>query len=284
MAQANRYLPNAAERIKEILAEVQVATERELKVRLERDPVSEKRWGIRGYFPWTVGFALQGLINRGVKKLGYRGRVRLGSGTPSAFYSLNETQYSHVEKLIQEKRKLTYYVNALITEGGVAAAHAEELFLDGMSTLNFNCLGRDVSEFRGRKVASSGSGPPPNIDFVMEKNGITYGVDIKNWIKYERDTVLKVKQKVDVAIQLNLVPFIIARYVDDDTMYREIIKRGGLVYRFWDLLIPSSFYSLAAQARDLLGYPVTATDVLPDLMGSEILNLHEKKRMELEPI
>jgi len=131
---------------------------------------------------------------------------------------------------------------------------------------------------------SSVAGPPSDLDFVMKKDETTYGADVKNWTKSEMETILEVKQKVNTAAQLGLAPFIMACYVDDDRMYREVIQKGGLVYRFWDLLVPSTFSSLATRVRDLLGYPVLATDVLPSAMSAFIVNLHRRKAAELKSI
>jgi hypothetical protein len=137
-------------------------------------------------------------------------------------------------------------------------------------------MGRDVSKLGDKEVRHPPAGPPPDVDFVFEKDGITYGVDVKNWLAYEKKNVPKINKKLDVCRQLDIVPYIVARYIDDDTMYR-IISQGGLVYRYWDLLIPVSFDSLAKRVRELLGFPVIATDVLPEQMKTEILNLHTLK-------
>ena len=49
-----------------------------------------------------------------------------------------------------------------------------------------------------------------NLDFIVKKNGVVYGVDLKNWIKYERRTGLLAISKVALAVQLGVVPFIVS--------------------------------------------------------------------------
>jgi len=117
---------------------------------------------------------------------------------------------------------------------------------------------------------------PPNLDFVIERDHVIYGVDIKNWIKYEYNTRYAVISKVFLALQLKIVPFIITRYIDKDTIYREVIKRGGICYPYRTLLIPPTFDSLATQAVSLLGYPVSAVGTLPKYKREWINTLHLK--------
>jgi len=116
---------------------------------------------------------------------------------------------------------------------------------------------------------------PPNLDFIIEKDKIVYGVDIKNWIKYEYETRREVISKVRIALKLGIFPFIIARYVDKDTIYTEIIKKGGICYYFKTLLFPISFSGLAKEANEVLGYPTLAADFLPNHKIEWIKKLHK---------
>jgi len=251
--------PRVAEampRISEILGEVSVATDRELKVRLEKT-----------FFPWVVGRALGVLINdEVVEKVGYPGRRRIVGTDVVSFYVLSGTNYDSVKDLIKKKKDVSEGVANVLTGVSPAGAHAEDLFEHAFLSLGFKFHGRDVSEFSGRKVHGVSGKEPPNVDFVFERDGLLYGVDVKNWIRYEWDTRDDVNMKVRVARQLGLVPFIIARYVDEDIAYNAVIKRGGIVYRYGDLLVPSLYESLARAARETLGYPMLAIDALPDYL------------------
>lgn len=164
------YAPLAKTRILELLQEKNVATEREIKVNLERDPVAESRWNIRGFFPWVIGFAIQALLQEEkIESHGYGGRIRLGSGTPAKFYSLKSVPYPEIEGLIAEKRRISKYINALLTEQGVATIHAEEIIREAFEQLNFKFIDRDVSKLGNKEVKPPPTGPPPNVDFVFEK-------------------------------------------------------------------------------------------------------------------
>lgn len=195
-------------------------------------------------------------------------------------YVLKETEYSEVEWIIKEKIEVSKAVNAQLTGRSVAAYFAEDLFDEALekTPLNFKIHNRNASEFGERCVQSGERGPPPDLDFICERDNVIYGIDIKNWIRYEKDTVPEVKKKVDAALQLNIVPFVIARYMDKETMFAEVIQKGGLVYQYVDLLFPMALSSLARRAEELLGYPIRCVDSLPLFMSEYILDLHNRRR------
>ena len=88
--------------------------------------------------------------------------------------------------------------------------------------------------------------------------------------------IIMVIAKVELAIQLGIVPFIIARYVDRDTIYKEIIEKKGLCYPYQMLLVPTSYESLAREANALLGYPILAVDSLPSYKVKFLQKLHSR--------
>jgi len=64
-------------------------------------------------------------------------------------------------------------------------------------------------------------------------------------------------------MELDVIPTICARYVDKDTIFNEIILKGGLCYIYKQLIFPTSFRSLADDANRILGYPTLAVNELP---------------------
>jgi hypothetical protein len=81
-------------------------------------------------------------------------------------------------------------------------------------------------------------------------------------------------KKVKCALDLEAVPFIIARYVDKETIYKGVFLKGGICYPYGTLLLPPSLDSLADKARDLLGYPILALETLPKYKVEWINKLH----------
>jgi hypothetical protein len=202
----DKYEQNAESAILETISQQQVVTDRELKVRLERR-----------FFPWVVGRTVNLLIEKGEVRIVHPPGRKGGMGTPDNFYLDKSADYERLLKLILRKKRVSVYVNSLLTKLSPAGFFAEEVFESAFSALRFKIHGTNVSEFRGKKVIGVPGKQPPDLDFVIEKDKIVYGVDIKNWIKYEFDSVDEVKRKVDLAVQLGITPFICARYVDKDT-------------------------------------------------------------------
>jgi len=258
----DEYEESAEVKILEVISQHQVVTDRELKVRLERE-----------FFPWVIGRVVNRLINDGKVRLvhppGRKGRM----GTPSNFYMDLSANYEQNLPLLLRKRKVSSYVNSLLTRLSPAGFHAENVFESAFNSLRFEIVGRDVSELGDKRVKHVSGKEPPNLDFVIKRNKVIYGVDIKNWIKYEFDSVSEVMGKVDLATQLGIVPFICARYVDKATLYG-IVKIPGIVYRYETLILPPEFRTLAMEASRLLGYPVLAVDVLPAFKLEFMSKLH----------
>lgn len=252
--------------IEDIIAQQKVVTDREVKVRLEDK-----------FFPWVTGRALDTMERDGViRRVGYVGRRTVRGRVPEVFYAPYGMEYERIVGTIIQKRRVTRDINAILTAHAPAGTHAEDLFEETFEALGFKIHGRDVSEFKGRHVLGVQGKQPPNLDFVIERDRVVYGVDVKNWIKYEYNTRHAVISKVLLALQLKIVPFIIARYVDKDTIYRRVIEKGGICYPYRTLLVPPIFDSLATQAGSLMGYPILAVGTLPKYKVDWINTLHLK--------
>ena len=261
----DRYEEDARGRVIELVAGLKVVTNRELQVRLEKE-----------FFPWVVGRATTALLRE--KKLrshGYRGRRRIGRGVPSRFFSLPNTPYAEIEEIIRKKREVSALVNNQLTGEAPAGYHAENIFLEALTgPLGFKLHGQNTSEFGGHRVKGKSNKQPPDLDFIIERDGVIYGVDVKNWIKYDTVSKNEIISKVSVALQLRVVPFIVARYVDKQTIFKEVIQKGGIVYIYETLFLPPYLSSLAEEAKNLLGYPILAIDSLPAYKLSRIEEIH----------
>lgn len=257
----------AKPRIEETIAQTRVVTDRELKVRLEKE-----------FFPWIIDRALKVMIHEGIiRGVGYAGRRSLSKRIPGHFLTLYGTDYNRIVGILEEKRAVSRDINAILTAHAPAGAHAEDLFERAFLELDFKIHKRNASDFRGKEVRERVAGRQlPDLDFIIEKDKVVYGVDVKNWIKYEYATRTEVSRKVSLALDLEVVPFIIARYVDKETIYKEFYLKGGLCYPYGTLLIPPSYESLADRAGSLLGYPILAVDTLPVYKVKWIETLHRK--------
>ena len=231
----DQFEEEAAPAIEELVATQRVVTEREVKVRLEDR-----------FFPWVTGRALTKMVETGlILKQGLAGRR--GKIETKNFFSLPDLSYDDIVGLMREKRVVAREVSAMLTGHAPATYFAEDLFERAFRTLEFEIIDRDASEYKGKRALGVRGKEPPNVDFIIKRDGVTYGADIKNWLRYEVMTREEIKSKVNVALQLDIVPFVIARYVDKATIFKEIIEKGGICYRY-KTLRPTSTYSATQPA------------------------------------
>ena len=194
----DEYFERAKTSIEEVIAQQRVVTERELKVRLEDD-----------FFPWVVTRALKALVSSG--RIVPQGRAgRRGKMETKIFYSLPDFAYDEIVGEMREKRDVSREVVAMLTGQAPATYFAEDVFEKAFRALDFEIIDRDASEYKGRKTIGVAKKEPPNLDFILKRDNVVYGVDIKNWLGYEYSTRAKVTFKVNLALQLGIVPFIVA--------------------------------------------------------------------------
>ena len=259
----DKYEQDAATQILELVSQFKIVTDRELKVRLGKC-----------FFPWVVGRGVNRLVSDGEIRVVHPPGRKGSMGSPDNFFMDPNGDYDKLIGLILKKRRISAYVNSLLTRASPAGFFAEELFDIAFQTLQFKIHGYDVSEFRGKKVTSIAGKEPPNLDFIIEKDKIVYGVDVKNWIKFEFDTKIEVMDKVKLAQELGIVPFICARYIDKET-FHNIVEIPGIVYMYRTLIIPPEFREIAEEASTLLGYPVLCAPALPNYKLEFIKSLND---------
>ena len=122
-----RDMEKAKPHLEDFVLQQKAATERELKVRLEKD-----------FFPWVVSRALvkmedDGMINR----MGYPGRTNKKFRMPETFCVPYGTAWADVASIIEKKRNTTRLVNAILTAHAPAGSHAENLFDAAFRSLDF---------------------------------------------------------------------------------------------------------------------------------------------------
>ena len=260
----DKYIEEAKESIEALIAEHRVVTERELKVRLEDK-----------FFPWLTKRALEELVGMGrVIPQGLSGRP--GLLETKKFFSLPNFRYDEIVGEMREKKAISKEINAQLTGHAPATYYAEDMFERAFVTLGFEILGRNASEYKGKKVEGTLGKVPPNLDFIIKRDRVIYGVDIKNWIRYEYVTRNEVKFKFNLAKQLGIIPFIVARYVDKSFLFQEIIEKGGICYCYRDLILSPYAEKLARVANQILGYPTIALDTLPTYKIERILFIHKR--------
>ncbi len=104
----------------------------------------------------------------------------------------------------------------------------------------------DVQEWEGRRWEKTGH----DLDRVIERDGVSYGVEIKNALDYiERDELVT---KLAMCAELRLRPLFIMRFAPKN--YIEMVRQaGGFTLLFEYQMYPPGYEDLARRLRDELG-------------------------------
>jgi hypothetical protein len=161
------YDVNAEKSIMKILDKEQVVFRNEFRYRLERE-----------YYHTVTDYAIKRLEQGKAYNNGFQlyrtalpGRRSISQGTPNVFYKVKSTEYGDILGVMKKKLELSEFVSEL---AGSAGFHAQYLWREGFKSLGYEILKEDVSEFEGNKVEGG------DIDFIAEKGGIRFGVEVKN--------------------------------------------------------------------------------------------------------
>jgi predicted RecB family endonuclease len=136
----------------------------------------------------------------------------------------------------------TAFTHALGSQG--------ELLVDAALPLaGFAPIARNVRSFNDRTWIASGH----NLDRIVQREGIYYGVEIKNTLPYiPRD---EFRIKLAICAHLGLTPLFVSRMAPKNYNY-EIIERGGVSWILGSQFYPFGQEELAEAIRQQLRLPV----------------------------
>jgi hypothetical protein len=131
-------------------------------------------------------------------------------------------------------------------------------------------LGRDVRALDGRRWTST----EHNLDRAFELDGVRYGVEIKNTLKYIPEDELGIKLKM--CETLGLRPLFIVRMMPKAWAWPRVIKGGGYVMMLGEQFYPVGHEAFAADVREHLRLPVSCPRRLSDGPIDKFRGWHDK--------
>ena len=146
----------------------------------------------------------------------------------------------------------------------------ELLVSDGFARFGFVQRGRNAREYGGKRWMRS----EHNLDFIVERDGRAYGIEVKNTLPYIDDKELFIK--LDLCDFLGVRPLFVVRALPKIWTF-EVIKRGGFVLQLKYHLYPLSHKALADKVRTVLGIPADAPRALYDGTMLRFVNWHERQ-------
>jgi len=212
------------------------------------------------HFHWITNRALrelkgQGLLQGETRPLKAGGSINL---LWHRSYRFHKRSAANLVRLVEE------YADPNI--GGVLGLHGETMVLEGFARSEFVMRGRNTRSFGEKTWEATGQ----NLDFLFERDGITYGIEVKNTLGY-------MDRGQDPA---QPIPWDQASFcgADDAQDLDERADRGGRVRAGpEDQLYPWTHKELARRVAHELGLPVDAPKALAEGTMGRFPKWHEKK-------
>jgi hypothetical protein len=226
---------------------------RQLEVRLEDD-----------YFHWVTNRAIRELVARGsvaaeVRPLKFGGNIHLQWNRSYRYYKRSA---SNVVKLVEE------YADPNIA--GAIGLHGEIMILEGFARFQFVMRGRNTGAYQGKEWKGTGH----NLDFIFERDGVAYGVEVKNTLGYM--DYKELQAKVKMCQFLGIRPVFVARMLPKSWI-KEVVDVGGFALILKYQLYPWTHRELAGRVSKGLGLPVDAPKALNEGTMKRFLRWHEKQ-------
>jgi hypothetical protein len=222
------------------------------------------------YFHWITSRALRHLV--ALKKVATDLEVirdlRDEDGTQLTlrFYRNPKHRY-----WLRQRNEMAALVRTFAGELGRALGQYGELLCDaGLGGAGFARAATKVREWKGRRWEQTAH----DLDRVYVRDGIEYGCEIKNTLKY-----LPVEErgvKIAMCKHLGLKPLFVVRWLPKDHIHK-IVNAGGFAILFEHQLYPIGQEALAEQVGKELGLPVKCLTELPPDAVARFVRLHERE-------
>ena len=230
----------------------QVFFSRQIEVRYEKD-----------WFHWITNRALRELITRGVIQ-DERRRISGNRSVHLMWHRSNRYYKRGADRLARLVEKYS--------DPNIAVAlglQGEMMVLEGFARRQFLTVGRNTNEFRSVKWKHT----EHNLDFIFEKDGISYGVEVKNTLGYMPHDELEMK--IEMCETLGLTPVFVVRMLPKSWI-KEITDARGFALILKYQLYPWAHRELARTIRDELGLPVDTPKALEDGTIDRFMRWHVK--------
>jgi hypothetical protein len=213
------------------------------------------------YFHWITNRALRELREAGLL-VGETRSLKTGGSINLVWYRgyrFYRRSAARLVTLVEE------YADPNI--GGVVGLHGEFMVLEGFARSEFVMRGRNTREFAGKVWTQTGH----NLDFIFERDGRAYGVEVKNTLGYmDYD---EFRTKIRICKFLGIHPVFAARMLPK-TWMNELITGGGYGLIMKYQLYPWTHKELAKRVASELGLPVDAPRTLAEGTMHRFLKWH----------
>lgn len=217
----------------------------------------------RTYFHWVTNRAIHQLeaerkITSEMRRLRTGGEVKLIWNRAYRYYR---------RAAVEVVRLIEAYADPNI--GGALGLHGEMLVLEAFARNQFVLRGRSVRELDGFAWKES----EHNLDLVFQRDGVTYGIEVKNTLSYIDYREFRIK--IRLCKTLGLRPVFAVRMLPK-TWIEELWREGGYAMILQYQLYPWSHQELARRVRTEFGLPVDAPRAIFQGTMDRFLRFHAR--------
>ncbi len=203
------------------------------------------------FFHWITHRAISDLISEGIvlserRKLVWGNEIKLLWHRRNRYYRRDAKR---VVSLVEE------YGDPAICDA--LGWHGEQMILAGFASRQFIQRGRNTRTFGDREWTDT----KHNLDFIFERDGKAYGIEVKNTLSYMDQAEFDIKIKI--CTHLGITPVFCARMLPKVWIH-ELAARGGYAMILKYQLYPWTHTELAQRVSKGLGLPVDAPRALKD--------------------
>jgi hypothetical protein len=223
----------------------------------------------KSYFHWITSRALKQLAAEGKLATDLRSMPDLrdedGKVLTLRFYRHKAHRYWQ-----RQANEIANLVRRFAGEMGHAIGAYGEILCDaGLGAAGFARMATNTREWNGVVWEETGH----NLDRIYVKDGIAYGCEIKNTLKYI--TTVEREIKTRMCALLGVKPLFVVRWLPKSHMY-DTIRAGGYGILFEHQLYPVGQESLAKEIRERLGLPAQCLREFPAGAVARFVKLHER--------
>jgi len=170
----------------------------------------------------------------------------------------------------REATKLVELVNEYSAPniGAALGLQGEALILEGFASIEFVMKGRDKNKYGAREWIESDH----DLDFIFERDGRAYGIEVKNTLGY-MDRI-EFETKIRLCRHLDIRPVFAARMLPRSWI-NDLINADGFALIIKYQLYPWAHRDLARNVRTELGLPVDAPRRLMGGTMARFLRWHD---------
>ena len=217
------------------------------------------------FFHWITARALRNLIEAGRVRM----EIRKLPSTGGAIHLFWNRRYRYYRRAADEVVQLvSEYADPNVA--GAIGIHGEGMVLGGFADSEFVLKARETSEWRGRRWTRTNH----DFDFIFERDGVAYGVEVKNTLGYPAHDEITIK--VAIAKFMRVTPVFVARMLPK-TVINEIWKAGGFALILKYQVYPYSHRALAKRVAKELRLPVDSPRRLSEGTMKRFTDWHMKR-------